>query len=104
MEKRGARYSNKPRFVYFVELCVQSTPLKWNPLSANFASYRVGWTGNLGFVQYNETWRRMRKWYQRAFIARSSADSYHPAQYRQVRRHLVDLLENPVEFEHQLKR
>ncbi|KAH9917066.1 cytochrome P450 [Fomitopsis serialis] len=84
MEKRGARYSNKPRFVYFVEL--------------------VGWTGNLGFVQYNETWRRMRKWYQRAFIARSSADSYHPAQYRQVRRLLVDLLENPVEFEHQLKR
>ncbi|KAH9917067.1 cytochrome P450 monooxygenase [Fomitopsis serialis] len=84
IEKRGAIYSNRPRLVYFVEL--------------------IGWTGNLVFMQYNDTWRRIRKWYQRAFVVRASADGYHPLQCREVRRLLFDLLGNPEDFVHQLKR
>ncbi|TFY69693.1 hypothetical protein EVJ58_g256 [Rhodofomes roseus] len=41
MEKRGAKYSNRPRFVRNIEL--------------------IGWTGNIAFRQYDDGWRRHRK-------------------------------------------
>ncbi|KAH9834664.1 cytochrome P450 monooxygenase [Rhodofomes roseus] len=84
MDKRGAIYSDRPRFVWFHEL--------------------IGWTSNTSLCGYNETWRRMRKWFQHAFIARSAVDSYHPVQRREARRLLLNLLHHPDDFVYQIKR
>ncbi|KZT69390.1 cytochrome P450 [Daedalea quercina L-15889] len=84
MEKRGAKYSDRPPLFYFREL--------------------VGWTGNVGFAPYDDRWRRLRKWFQRGFIARSALDSYHPIQYREVRRLLRDLPQNTDNIVLELKR
>ncbi|TFY51209.1 hypothetical protein EVJ58_g10686, partial [Rhodofomes roseus] len=84
MEKRGARYSNRPRFVRINEM--------------------IGWTGNMGFRQYGDEWKRHRKWYQRGIIARSAVNSYQPIALRQVRHLLHDLLRTPNDFKSHLKR
>ncbi|KAH9924466.1 cytochrome P450 [Fomitopsis serialis] len=84
MDKRGSIYSDRPRFVWFHEL--------------------IGWTSNTSLCGYNETWRRMRKWFQHAFIARSAVDSYHPVQRREARRLLLNLLRHPDDFVYQMKR
>ncbi|KZT69378.1 cytochrome P450 [Daedalea quercina L-15889] len=84
LEKRSAKYSSRPYLRYYLDL--------------------VGWTGNVALAPYGETWRRWRKWFQKGFIARTAANSYHPIQCREVRRLLYDLLQKPDDFVFALKR
>ncbi|KZT69367.1 cytochrome P450 [Daedalea quercina L-15889] len=84
MEKRGVKYSSRPRFVRIVEM--------------------IDWSRNVAFRKNDDTWRRHRKWYQQAFIARSAVNGYQPLQLREVRRLLHDLLQNPSDFTAGFKR
>ncbi|KAI0712881.1 cytochrome P450 monooxygenase [Fomitopsis betulina] len=75
VEKRSAKYSGRPSFFYFTNI--------------------VGWTGNTAFKPYNERWKRVRRWYQKAFVVRSAARSYHSIQHREARKLLCDFAQDP---------
>ncbi|KAH9917080.1 cytochrome P450 [Fomitopsis serialis] len=84
MEKRGAKYSGRPPCTYL------------NDLS--------GFSWNIGFMQYDDRWRRHRRWFQNGFQVKKRLDSYVPIQQRETRRFLVDLLREPDAFMDHFKR
>ncbi|KAH9834644.1 cytochrome P450 monooxygenase [Rhodofomes roseus] len=86
--KRGAKYSGRPRHTYINELL----------------SHSVGWTGNSSFRTNDEIWKRHRKWYQHAVITRVALDSYRLLQRREADRTLYDILQDPENYRHHLKR
>ncbi|KZS99495.1 cytochrome P450, partial [Laetiporus sulphureus 93-53] len=61
LEKRGATYSDRPRFVLFNELIESFKP-------------------NMALLSYGDEWRKHRKWFQMALSSRVSLDSYCPMQ------------------------
>ncbi|EPT01064.1 hypothetical protein FOMPIDRAFT_112035 [Fomitopsis schrenkii] len=84
MEKRGAKYSGRPRFTFQREL------VEW--------LYASAWMG------CNDVWRQQRKWFQQMLMSKSSVESYQPLQRREVNRLLLDLLNNPADFQYHMKR
>lgn len=83
MEKRGSKYSDRPRFVLINEL------VRFKPMV---------------FMSYTDEWRRQRKWYQTAIQARNAIDSYLPLQRRETNKFLLDLIQTPQAFENHVKR
>lgn len=75
-------------------------------LLSDQVSCSVGWTGNTAFKPYNERWKRVRRWYQKAFVVRSAARSYHSIQHREARKLLCDFAQDPgvSDFALKLKR
>ncbi|KZT05049.1 cytochrome P450 [Laetiporus sulphureus 93-53] len=84
MEKRGAKYSNRPRFVFLQEL--------------------VGADPVLPLLPYNEQWRRHRKWFQWVLQDKDMLQSYRPIQMREAHRLLEQLIKRPDDFVMHLKR
>ena len=106
MEKRGAKYSGRPRFVYLSELWVwPNAQLIWLCTECCIgSSARAQWSGGGAWVTYNNIWKQHRKWFQHALITRSNLDRYLPLQRREVNTLLSDLLANPCEYKQHLKR
>ncbi|TFY60387.1 hypothetical protein EVJ58_g5185 [Rhodofomes roseus] len=84
MEKRGAYYSGRPRFVRIREM--------------------IGWTGHSAWRPYDDTWKRQRRWFQQSLISASAVKRNHPLQEREVRRLLYALVQHPAEFISHIKR
>ncbi|KAI0734033.1 cytochrome P450 monooxygenase [Fomitopsis betulina] len=84
MEKRGAKYSGRPRFTFQRDL--------------------VEWLYASAWMSCNDVWRQQRKWFQQMLMSKSSVESYQPLQRREVNRLLLDLLQNPANFQYHLKR
>ncbi|KAH9917078.1 cytochrome P450 [Fomitopsis serialis] len=86
IEKRGLRYSGRPPFTYMTD-----TEL-------------VGWTAGSAFRMYDDVWKLHRKWYQHSLIARTALDSYHPLQRQEADRMLYDIIQDPADYRHHMKR
>ncbi|EPS99956.1 hypothetical protein FOMPIDRAFT_1050052 [Fomitopsis schrenkii] len=84
MEKRGAKYSGRPRFIYLSDL--------------------AQWSGGGAWVTYNSIWKQHRKWLQSALITRNTLDRYLPLQRREANNLLSDILANPSDYRNHLKR
>ncbi|KAH9917064.1 cytochrome P450 [Fomitopsis serialis] len=84
MEKRSAKYSGRPHFTYIRDL--------------------GGFSWTLGFMQYDDRWRRHRRWFQNGFQVKKRLNSYVPIQQRETHRFLVDLLREPDAFMDHFKR
>ncbi|KZT03210.1 cytochrome P450 [Laetiporus sulphureus 93-53] len=84
LEKRGSKYSDRPRFVLINEL--------------------IGFDPNLSFMPYGDQWRRHRKWFQAALIDKRKLETYHPMQLREVHRLLYMFMQTPDGFIMHIKR
>ncbi|TFY63634.1 hypothetical protein EVJ58_g3137 [Rhodofomes roseus] len=84
MEKRSAKFSERPRFVRIREM--------------------IGWTGNIGWRPYDDTWKRQRRWFQQLLISASALKSHRPLQEHEVRRLLYDVVQHPADFISHIKR
>nr|QPL17769.1 cytochrome P450 [Wolfiporia cocos] len=84
LEKRGAKYSDRPYFILFSEL-IQFEP-------------------NVTIMPYGDQWRLHRKWIQASFQDRAALQSYEPIQARETNRLLRALIESPGDFTAHLKR
>ncbi|KZT03181.1 cytochrome P450 [Laetiporus sulphureus 93-53] len=85
LEKRGAMYSDRPRFVLFNELIESFKP-------------------NMALLSYGDEWRKHRKWFQMTLSSRVSLDSYRPMQRREVVILLSNMLQTPHDFASHIKR
>ncbi|OBZ74507.1 O-methylsterigmatocystin oxidoreductase [Grifola frondosa] len=74
MDKRGFKYSDRPRFVLLVEL--------------------IGWDSVLTLMRYGERSRKHRKWMRDAFQNKASLESYRPMQRRETYTLLSGLIKN----------
>ncbi|KZT03177.1 cytochrome P450 [Laetiporus sulphureus 93-53] len=79
LEKRGQKYSDRPRMVMFNELL--------------YAFYPA-----LPTMPYGERWRQHRGWYQMALQSSAAQGSYHSLQQKQSRRFFVELIHSPQAF------
>ncbi|KAI0712884.1 cytochrome P450 monooxygenase [Fomitopsis betulina] len=77
MDKRGAKYSGRPPFTFHNEI------IEWR---------------NIVLMQYNDQWRRHRRWYRTAFESKAVVDGYRPLQTAEAHKLISDLLQNPPEF------
>ncbi|KAK7679980.1 hypothetical protein QCA50_016926 [Cerrena zonata] len=75
LEKRSGNYSDRPRFILFVEL--------------------MGWRNALTNIPYGDKFRLHRKWMQNAFQTKESLDSYREIQRREVGRFLSNVSLTP---------
>jgi len=64
----------------------------------------VGWTAGSAFRMYDDVWKLHRKWYQHSLIARAALDSYHPLQRQEAARMLYDIMQDPADYRHHMKR
>ncbi|KZT05281.1 cytochrome P450 [Laetiporus sulphureus 93-53] len=85
LEKRGATYSDRPRFVLLNELIGSLKP-------------------NMALLSVGDEWRKHRKWFQTTLSSRVSLDSYRPMQRREVIILLSNLLQTPQDFASHIKR
>ncbi|KZT03182.1 cytochrome P450 [Laetiporus sulphureus 93-53] len=85
LEKRGAIYSDRPRFVMFAELIKAFHP-------------------NMSLMNYGDAWRQQRKWFQTTISTRTALDSFQPVQQREVVQFLSELLRTPQDFASHIKR
>ncbi|KZT10970.1 cytochrome P450 monooxygenase [Laetiporus sulphureus 93-53] len=83
MEKRGVKYSDRPRFVFLRELVRLNT--------------------NTALLPYGELWRRHRRWLQAAVLDKNMLDSYRPLERREIIRLLNGLIQTPDDFSSHLK-
>ncbi|KAH9837533.1 cytochrome P450 monooxygenase [Rhodofomes roseus] len=60
LDKRGSKYSGRPRSVLISEM--------------------IGMTNNVTILPYGDQWRRQRRWFQTAFQSASALESYVPLQ------------------------
>ncbi|OSX58605.1 hypothetical protein POSPLADRAFT_1060503 [Postia placenta MAD-698-R-SB12] len=86
LETRSAKYSDRPYSVVANELVF---PLR---------------RPTLGFMPYDERFRRLRKWFQDALETKASLQQYHHIQRREVGRLLSDLVHTPKEFFSHIRR
>ncbi|EPS93953.1 hypothetical protein FOMPIDRAFT_1170091 [Fomitopsis schrenkii] len=77
MDKRGAKYSGRPPFTFHNDI------IEWR---------------NLVLMQYNDQWRRHRRWYRTAFESKAVVDGYRHIQMAEAHKLLSDLLQNPPDF------
>ncbi|KAH9836047.1 cytochrome P450 monooxygenase [Rhodofomes roseus] len=73
LDRRGYKYSDRPRTIYISEL--------------------VGLTNNVTILPYGDQWRRQRRWFQTAFQTSTALDSYIPLQRRESVRLLAGLID-----------
>ncbi|KZT03186.1 cytochrome P450 [Laetiporus sulphureus 93-53] len=85
LEKRGAIYSDRPRFVMYAELAKAYQP-------------------NIVLMNYGDAWREQRKWYQATLSTRAALNSFQPVQRREMARFLSELLRTPKDFALHIKR
>ncbi|KZT03178.1 cytochrome P450 monooxygenase [Laetiporus sulphureus 93-53] len=79
LDKRGQKYSDRPRLVMFNELMYVFHP-------------------NLSTMRYGERWRQHRGWYQTALQTRNALNSYQPLQEKEARKFLSALTCTPDVF------
>ncbi|KAI0742389.1 cytochrome P450 [Daedaleopsis nitida] len=84
MEKRSAKYSDRPRFLLIKEL--------------------MGWDSVLNNLPYGERFRKHRKWLQDAFASKPVLASYRPIQRRETYVLLSGLCDSPELFMDHIKR
>ncbi|CCL98337.1 uncharacterized protein FIBRA_00331 [Fibroporia radiculosa] len=84
MEKRGSKYSDRPRTVIFTEL--------------------MGLEHTATLLHYGDRWRLHRKWLQTAFHAQTTQRDYQLLQQRSVQRLLSTLLDSPGNFNAHIKK
>jgi len=63
----------------------------------------MGWTPNLAFISYGETFRKHRRLYEQ-YLSRQSIAQYRSIQLRETRRLALNLLDNPDERETMIRR
>ncbi|KZT08511.1 cytochrome P450 [Laetiporus sulphureus 93-53] len=85
LEKRGAIYSDRPRFVMYAELIKAFHP-------------------NLVLMKYGDAWRQQRKWFQATLLTRTALNSFQPVQRREMVRFLSELIRTPKDFASHIKR
>ncbi|KZT03183.1 cytochrome P450 [Laetiporus sulphureus 93-53] len=85
LEKRGAAYSDRPRFVMYAEVIKAFDP-------------------NLVLMKYGDAWRQQRKWFQTTISTRTALNSFQPVQRREMARFLSELLRTPKDFTSHIKR
>ncbi|KZT05260.1 cytochrome P450 [Laetiporus sulphureus 93-53] len=85
LEKRGATYSDRPRFVLLSELIESVKP-------------------NILLMSVGDEWRKHRKWFQTTLSSRVSLDGYRPMQRREVVKLLSNMIQTPQDFLSHLKR
>ncbi|OSX58687.1 hypothetical protein POSPLADRAFT_1153345 [Postia placenta MAD-698-R-SB12] len=84
LEKRGGKYSDRPYSILANKL-VFPKPI-------------------LGFMPYDETCRRLRKYFLGALETKSAVEQYRPMQRAEIGRLLSDLTHNPKEFLSHIRR
>ncbi|OSD03875.1 cytochrome P450 [Trametes coccinea BRFM310] len=84
LEKRSAKYSDRPRFILLSEL--------------------MGWDSVLNNLPYGERFRKHRKWLQDAFVSKQMLATYRPIQRRETYTLLSGLCETPQLFMDHIKR
>ncbi|CCM06458.1 uncharacterized protein FIBRA_08722 [Fibroporia radiculosa] len=84
MDKRGSKYSDRPRTVVLTELS--------------------GFDPSASLLPYGNQWRQHRKWFTTAFQTKSSLGSYKSLEEKHVRRMLAALIDTPARFMFYLKR
>ncbi|CCL99952.1 uncharacterized protein FIBRA_01977 [Fibroporia radiculosa] len=84
LEKRGSKYSDRPRMVMLNEI--------------------MGFDSVLSILPYGDQWRLHRRWFQSAFQANTAEQNYRSLQERGVRRLLSVLLDAPADFMLHIKR
>ncbi|PIL26517.1 cytochrome P450 [Ganoderma sinense ZZ0214-1] len=87
MEKRSAKYSDRPPFILLKELCVDcpaniAAAVATNPPSPSLPS--MGWDSVINNLPYGERFRKHRKWLQDAFTSKAALMSYRPIQRRET--------------------
>ncbi|KAM5539597.1 hypothetical protein V8D89_006706 [Ganoderma adspersum] len=78
MEKRSAKYSDRPPFILLKEL--------------------MGWDSVINNLPYGERFRKHRKWLQDAFTSKAALMSYRPIQRRETYTLLAGLCDSPEFF------
>ncbi|KAI8992754.1 cytochrome P450 [Trametes punicea] len=84
LEKRSAKYSDRPRFILLSEI--------------------MGWDSVLNNLPYGERFRKHRKWLQDAFVSKPKLATYRPIQRRETYTLLSGLCEAPELFMDHIKR
>ncbi|TFK84485.1 cytochrome P450 [Polyporus arcularius HHB13444] len=84
MEKRSAKYSDRPPFILLKDL--------------------MGWDSVLNNLPYGERFRKHRKWLQDAFASKAVVMGYRPIQRRETYMLLSGLCDSPEHFMDHLKR
>ncbi|KZT03201.1 cytochrome P450 monooxygenase [Laetiporus sulphureus 93-53] len=84
LEKGGAKYSDRPRFILITEM--------------------IGFTHNVTILPYGDRWKLQRKWIQTALQTKVALDSYKPIQRRETNRLLHSMLQTPEDHFSHLKR
>ncbi|KZT11800.1 cytochrome P450 monooxygenase [Laetiporus sulphureus 93-53] len=84
MEKRGSKYSGRPRFLWAIEM--------------------VGFDPVLAFMPYGNQWAQQRKWFKAALQGKEALTSYYPVQRTERRRFLLAMVQTPYEWEFHIKR
>ncbi|KZT66772.1 cytochrome P450 [Daedalea quercina L-15889] len=83
LEKRGAKYSSRPPFVY------QKDIVQFD---------------HLILMSYTDRWKRHRRWFQNALLARNMLNTYESMQRNEVQKMLRDILHDPGAALAQVKR
>ncbi|KAI0692349.1 cytochrome P450 [Cerioporus squamosus] len=84
LEKRSAKYSDRPRFILLNEI--------------------MGWDSVINMMPYGDRFRRHRKWLQDALMPKSVLLSYRPMQRRETYTFLAGLCETPDRVNDHIKR
>ena len=100
MEKRGSKYSDRPRIVLVGELLVFPFELCYTAL---IPSYRVGFSGMLAQTRYGEDFRKLRRWTTQYFNSRDHINMF-PVMKSQVKILLNLLLDEPSNFAEHMDR
>ncbi|KAI0655744.1 cytochrome P450 [Cubamyces menziesii] len=84
LEKRSAKYSDRPRFILLSEI--------------------MGWDSVLNNLPYGDRFRKHRKWLQDAFVSKPMLAAYQPIQRRETYTLLSGLCDTPELFMDHIKR
>ncbi|CDO76596.1 hypothetical protein BN946_scf184868.g10 [Trametes cinnabarina] len=84
LEKRSAKYSDRPRFILLSEI--------------------MGWDSVLNNLPYGDRFRKHRKWLQDAFVSKPMLATYRPIQRRETYTLLSGLCDTPELFMDHIKR
>lgn len=101
MEKRSAKYSDRPPFILLKELCVIcpasiAAAASTDPHASSLPS--MGWDSVINNLPYGERFRKHRKWLQDAFTSKAALMSYRPIQRRETYTLLAGLCDSPEFF------
>ena len=75
LEKKSAVTSNRPHFTMGCDL--------------------VGWSDSTGFLQYGDTYRKHRKFFQRQIGTKSSLEAFYSAEEEEAKQFARNVLKNP---------